>query len=68
MAAIGPQGRRPAIPPAAFGKVFTWHGQGYGERRIAYFLGKEGIAASKSSVFRLLHGLAPYHEILGEGV
>jgi len=61
-AAKGPQGRRLAIPPAMFGQVFNWHGSGYGMRRIAYMLGDRGISASKSCVFRLIHGMPPYHE------
>ena len=43
-----------------FDQVFAWNGQGYGARRIENLLGEMGIAASKSSVFRLLHGLRPY--------
>ena len=60
MAVKGPQGRRPTIPAALLNQVFAWHGSGYGMRRIAGLLGERGIAASKSSVFRLIHGMEPY--------
>lgn len=60
----GPQGRRAAIPPTMFGQVFEWRDLGCGMRRIANLLGGMGITASKSSVFRLLHGLPPYQKRL----
>ena len=56
----GPQGRRPAIPETMFDQVFAWHGLGHGVRRIENLLGAMDIAASKSTVFRLLHGMPPY--------
>ncbi|MDA1129632.1 MAG: hypothetical protein O2913_13200 [Chloroflexi bacterium] len=58
----GRQGRRPSIPAEMFDQVFAWHSQDIGERRISNLLGEMGIFASKSSVFRLLHGLPPYQE------
>ena len=58
------RGRRRSIPPAAFGDIFAWHGQGFGCRRIVGLLGKQGIRCGKSSVFRLLRGQPPYLELV----
>lgn len=55
------KGRPRAIPPAAYGLVFTLYGQALGYRAIADRLAEMRLCyPTKSSVHRLICGLPPY--------
>ena len=61
--AMGPvvrRGRPVSIPFEAYGLVFHLHAAGVGFRAIAKGLERIGVATTRSSVFRLVHGLPPY--------
>lgn len=53
-------GRAPSITASVWPDVFRLHREGFGSIRIAGWLMSQGIAASKSSVGRLLLKRPPY--------
>lgn len=54
------RGRPLSIPRWAWPEVFRLHGQGLGYRRVAAALIPMKVFTTKSSVERLVKGLAPY--------
>lgn len=57
-----PQGRPRSVPQSLFDTVFSLHSEGKGYQRISNSLNALGHGTSKSSVARLLKGLAPYQD------